>query len=190
MVAEWVELAGVEQRPPDHVQVDKGHGRIERRELWVVAADDMGRYLEEEFGWPAVKWMGQIRRYRRRLHQTEWESVTTTLWLAGGTHLPHLSPAQIQARLRTHWVIENGVFHVRDVTQDEDRLHGRAIAFPLSTLRNAAINLIRQAGFHYIPDARRLLPSRPDFGLSWLFDHPSLENCQALGKGPGLSRQK
>jgi hypothetical protein len=158
------------------VQVDKGHGRIERRELWVVPAGEMEPYLAEEFGWPAVKLMGQIRRYRRPLHQTEWESIKTTLWIAGGTHLPALSPAQIQTHLRDHWVIENSIFHVRDVTQDEDRLHGRTIAFPLSTLRNAAINLIRKAGFPFIPDARRLLPSYPDFGLSWLFHRPSFEH--------------
>ncbi len=46
----------------------------------------------------------------------------------------------------------------------------------LAALRNAAINLIRQAGLRYIPDARRFLPSTPDFGLSWLFHPPSLEN--------------
>lgn len=166
----------MEQRPPDDVQVNKDHGRIERRELWVVPAADMGRYLAEEFDWPAVKYMGQIRRYRRRLHQRAWESVKTTLWMAGGSCLPALSPAQIQQRLRTHWTIENGVFHVRDVTQDEDRLPGRQIAFSLSTLRNAAINLIRKAGFRYIPDARRFLPSTSDFGLSWLFRPPPLDN--------------
>jgi hypothetical protein len=78
--------------------------------------------------------------------------------------------------LRRHWVIENGIFHVRDVTYAEDRLHGRQIGFTLSALRNSAINLIRRAGFQYVIDARRHLPSRSDIGLSWLFQAPSFEN--------------
>jgi hypothetical protein len=119
--------------------------------------------------------MGQIRRFHRQLHQDEWESIETTLWIAGGKNLPHLSPVRIQSLLREHWCIENCVFRVRDVTCDEDRLHGRTIAFSLSALRNEAINLIRRAGFRFIPDARRFLPSTPDFGLSWLFQAHSLE---------------
>lgn len=35
---------------------------------------------------------------------------------------------------------------------DEDRLHGRQIAYCLSMLRNMAINLIRGTGYPYIPD--------------------------------------
>jgi hypothetical protein len=176
LVAEWLHVAGVNERAPDHVQVDKGHGRVERREVWAVPAGELGAYLQADYDWPSVQWMGQIQRYRRFLRQTEWESVKTTLWIAGGKNLPPLSPEQIQQLLRRHWVIENGVFHVRDVTYSEDRLHGRRIGLPLSVLRNSAINLIRHAGFQYVIDARRYLPSLTDIGLSWLFHIPSLEN--------------
>jgi hypothetical protein len=176
LVVDWVTKAQVDQRAPDHVQVTKGHGRVERRELWMVPAGDMGAYLHADFAWPHSKWMGQIRRYRRHLHQAEWETVTTTFWIAGGANLPSLSPAYVQDLLRDHWCIENAVFHVRDVTYNEDRLHGRRTGLALSVLRNQAINLIRRAGFRYIPDAKRRLPSHPDLGLSWLFDPLSLEN--------------
>jgi hypothetical protein len=176
LVVEWVTQAQVDQRAPDHVAVNKGHGRVERRELWVVPAGEMGRYLHQDFEWPHPQWMGQIRRYRRSLHQSTWDTVKTTFWIAGGSQLPSLSPARIQELLRGHWCIENAVFHVRDVTYAEDRLHGRRIGFSLSALRNEAINLIRRAGFRYIADAKRLLPSRPDLGISWLFGSPSLEN--------------
>jgi hypothetical protein len=43
-----------------------------------------------------------------------------------------------------------------------------------------AINIIRQAGFHCIPDARRSLLVKPDLGLSYLFEPPVLENGYAL----------
>ena len=172
LVADWVARAGVEQRPPDHVQTDKGHGRMERRELWVVPAGALGAYLQADFAWPAVRYVGQIRRYRRQLHQTDWDSVLTTLWMAGGTHCPDLTPAQLQYHLRAHWTIENSVFYVRDTSFAEDFLHGRKIAFTLSALRNAAVNLIRHAGFPYIPDAGRLLPATPGRDLMWLFGEP------------------
>jgi len=157
--------------------VDKGHGRIERRELWVVPGQELGAYLEEDYDWPALCPCGLVRRYRRQNHQEEWESVETTLWIAGG-HLPEPlpGPAQLQASLRHHWTIENGVFYVRDVSMDEDRLHGRRIGFALSALRNGAINIIRRLGFLYIPDARRFLSARPDRGLPLLFGNASLEN--------------
>jgi len=166
----------VDKRPPDDIKVDKAHGRLERRELWVVPAGEMTAYLQDEFGWEHVKLMGQVRRYRRRLHMDHWESVKTTLWIAGGENLPLLSPAQLQDHLRQHWTIENRVFYVRDVSLDEDRLHGRKIGFPLSVIRNISLNLIRHLGFRFIPDARRSLSADTDFGLSHLFRPPPLEN--------------
>ncbi len=57
---------------------------------------------------------------------------------------------------------------MRDVSYDEDRLHGRAIGGVLSTLRNVAINLIRRLAYRYIPDGWRALSARPDEGLSLL----------------------
>ena len=75
---------------------------MERRELWVVPAGEVRSYLDKDFDWPAVQFVGQIRRYRRRLFQPDWESVITTLWMAGGTNLPDLTPSQIQYHLRAH----------------------------------------------------------------------------------------
>lgn len=75
----WVEAHGGDQRPSDHVQVNKGHGRLERRELWVVPAQELAAYLEQDYDWPALRLCGLLRRYRRRTHQENWESVTTTL---------------------------------------------------------------------------------------------------------------
>lgn len=174
-MSEWVEAHGGDRRRPDHVQVNKGHGRIERRELWVTPGQELGDYLEQDFDWPGVRLCGLIRRYRRPWRQRDWTSVKTTLWIAGG-NLCDLTPARIQAHLRGHWTIENAIFYVRDVSYDEDLLHGRIIGFSLSALRNGAINIIRQAGFRYIPDARRFLPARHDLGLTFLFEPPMLEN--------------
>lgn len=106
---DWIEAHGGDQRKPDDIQINKGHGRIERRELWVTPAQELGDYLEQDFDWPGVRFCGLIRRYRRPSHQRHWASITTTLWIAGG-HIPELSPDRIQARLREHWTIENALF--------------------------------------------------------------------------------
>lgn len=75
LVAEWLQEAGVDARPPDHMTVNKGPvplaARVECREVWAVPAGELGFNVEADFDWPAVQWIGQIRRYRRSLHQSE-----------------------------------------------------------------------------------------------------------------------
>ncbi len=164
----WVEAHT--DREPDEVSVDKGHGRVERREIWVVESKELGEYLAQEYRWPDLKWSGRIRRLRKRIGKEEWEEEREDVWVAGG-NIEDLTGERAAALLRGHWGIENAVFRVRDVDYDEDRLHGRAIGLVLSTLRNIAINLLRRAGFRYIPDGQRDMAARPDRGLS-LITHP------------------
>ena len=155
------------ERPPDDVQWGKGHGRQECRELWLVDGREMTAYLAEEFHWPGLRLCGRIRRSRRAIGATRWEEQETHTWVSS------LSPEGVTAKeiarmLRGHWTVENSVFRVRDVSYDEDRLHGRKIARGLSSLRNVAINIIRQAGYPFIPDGWRDIASRPDHGLQLL----------------------
>jgi hypothetical protein len=90
------------QRPADDVQVSKGHGRLERRELWVVPAAELEAYLAEEYHGPQVRLVGQVRRTRWRLGHNSAPSVQSTLWIAGGA-LPDITPAQLQTDLRVDW---------------------------------------------------------------------------------------
>jgi hypothetical protein len=167
LVAEWTTAlrAAADMPEPDVVEVNKGHGRIERREVWAVRSGELEGYLEQEYGWPAVKWCGRIRRARRRSHQAEWESVEEHVWVFGGHSVP-ASPLTIARWLRGYWTIENGVFHVLDVSYGEDRSHARRIGVPLSKIRLTAINLIRGLGYRYIPDGWREISALPDFGLA------------------------
>lgn len=84
-----------------------------------------------------------------------------------------MTAEDIAQALRGHWVIENGIFRVRDVSYDEDRLHGRKIGRGLSSLRNVAINIIRYAGYPFVPDGWRDIASRTGFGL-YLLRHMRL----------------
>lgn len=59
---------------------------------------------------------------------------------------------------RRHWEIENRLFHVRDVTFDEDRSQVRKKRGPeiMSLIRNLVVTLIRLDGrFKYIPSGLR-----------------------------------
>ena len=162
----WLEGNGVYARPPDEVEVSKGHGRLEKRELWLVESGELGQYLEQEYAWPGLRWCGRIKRRRRKLTQAEWEEEEG-LWVAGG-NVPCLTAKQALEGLRGHWEIENRLFWVRDVSWDEDRLHGRAIGPGLSGLRNVVINILRRLGYRYIPDGWRAMAARPDRGLALL----------------------
>lgn len=148
-------------RPPNALSWDKGHGRIECREVWLEECPELGEDVAQEMGWPGLKWCGWWRRWRR---QGGVEEEKTGMWIAGGA-LDRLTPEQVLRWLREHWVMENCVFRVRDVT-GEDRLHGRKIGPALSILRSVGINFARWLGHRYVPDAQRHLSAQPDRGLS------------------------
>ena len=156
-----------EGAPPDDITYDKQHGRLEQREYWWVAADELEPYVAETYGWRGLKLCGRVRRSRRRLHQADWESVETSCWVCLSLHDPP-DGAQCCRCLRQHWGIENRVFWVLDVTYGEDRNHARRIGLPLTKIRHTAINILRRLQFRYIPDGHRAAAARPDCGLPWL----------------------
>lgn len=154
--------------PPDWRECERQHGRLEVREYWWVEADsEMEAYLEREYGWPAVRWYGRVRRRRRPLYRSEW-STQEVVVVYGTRRGPMPTPQQLSRWTRGHWEVENCVFWVLDVTYREDQNHARKIGRPLHAFRCAAINMIRQQGFRYIPDGRRAAAARPDRGLAWL----------------------
>jgi len=149
------------------VQWDKGHGRVECRELWVVDGGEMTAYLGEELHWPGLHLCGRIRRSRRTIGARTWEEQQTHTWVTSLSR-ERATAEEIARALRGHWTVENGVFRVRDVSYDEDRLHGRKIASALSSLRNIAINIFRQSRYPFIPDGWRDVASQPDHGIQLL----------------------
>lgn len=161
------------EREADAIQWGKEHGRLECREVWLERCPDLGEYVAQELDWPALKWCGRFRRRRRRIGEQEWAEEEEGPWIAGGA-LERLEAGEVLVWLREHWVIENCVFRVRDVSGDEDRLHGRKVGPALSIFRNLTINFARWLGYCYLPDAQRDLASRPDRGLALLL---GIGNC-------------
>lgn len=78
------------------------------------------------------------------------------------------SPQVLAEFVRGHWGIENRLHWVRDVTFDEDHSQVRTGNSPqiMASLRNAAITLLRLAGYSNIAAALHEHAYRPSV-LSW-----------------------
>ena len=72
-------------------------------------------------------------------------------------------PAEIAAIIRGHWLIEDQLHWVRDVTYDEDRSQVRTGNGPrvMASLRNLAITIVRLTGETSIAAALRHHARRP-----------------------------
>ena len=154
-------------RPADLIHDSKGHGRIERREVWFVNATELAPYLQQERGWKNLRLVGKIRCSRRRTHDTEWRSQEMTTWICSRDPAK-ITVNQVAQALRHHWTIENGVFYVRDVSYGEDRSHARLVGVVMSAIRNLAISIIRKAEYPFMTDAWADISASPDFGFSLL----------------------
>jgi len=142
--------------PPQDETVDKGHGRIEQREIWTSTA------LNDYVDFPHV---AQVFCIRRTTTDPQGKVIkgrkSNTDRAYGLTSLSprQASPADLLACNRGHWEIENRLHHVRDMTYDEDRSQVRRGRRPhtMATLRNTAISLLRLAGARNIAAATRYL---------------------------------
>jgi predicted transposase YbfD/YdcC len=133
---------------------ERGHGRIETREVRVAPAPD-GLF-------PYAKQVIVVYRERSdldgRMTSSETSYYLTSIATQDGD-------AQLLAgHVRGHWQIENRVHWVRDWSFDEDRHQLRAAASParaLATLRNLTMSLLRLAGVDNIASALRWIARDP-----------------------------
>jgi len=140
-----------------------GHGRFERREVWVMHDPELNRYLGSsgEVGtpWPYV---GQVCWIKRERLSKNKRSVEVTFAIT--SLLPEEADAQrIGLELRGYWAaVENGSHCVRDTTLQEDASQVRTDAAPqvMSALRNLALTLLRGEGKTNIAAALRTFGAR------------------------------
>jgi hypothetical protein len=142
--------------PPQHTTLDKGHGRLEKREIWTSI--ELNDYLD----FPDVGQVFCIRRTTTDLDGNVVKgrtSIEETVYGLTSLSPQRASPALLLAYNRGHWQIENRLHHVRDMTYDEDRSRVRRARRPhvMATLRNVAISLLRLAGAENIAAATRHL---------------------------------
>jgi len=122
--------------------VEKGHGRLEVRELRVTS--ELAGYLD----WPYVQQVVELKRTWTR------KGVTKEEVKYGITSLPAevASAERVLELKRGHWGIENRLHYVKDVTLGEDgsNLHCGAGPQVMAALRNTAVSLLRRAGHQTI----------------------------------------
>lgn len=129
--------------------VDKGHGRLESREITVSSQ------LKGYSDWPGLEQVFKLDRRRIDIKTGRQEQEITY----GLTSLSttEASPQRLLYLTRAYWGIESGLHQYRDVTFKEDRTRltrgnaGRVMA----SLNNLVIGLLRHAGETNIAAARR-----------------------------------
>jgi predicted transposase YbfD/YdcC len=124
-------------RDPDHAELDRSHGRVTRRSIWVTDAGEMD--------FPQVRRVARIRRDRYdrdgQLLSKEIVHAVTSL------DAEKASAESLAGIARGQWGIES-VHWVRDTAYDEDANTGYSGNGPqvMATLRNLAISLLYLAG--------------------------------------------
>ena len=115
--------------------MNKGHGRIEIRELDTTPA--LSKYLSD---WPGP---GQVFRIRRQ-RITNGKATDETVYGITSLKFEVADAERLLALNRGHWEIENLCHGIRDTHMGEDACRVRSSDAPqvLAGLRNAATHLL------------------------------------------------
>jgi predicted transposase YbfD/YdcC len=154
---EMVDAATAGKREFDYREAstwDKGHGRIEERRA--VASSELRDYS----GWPGLQ---QVVRIRRTWVQ-QGRTRQATHYLVTSLPAEEASSRQLMALRRGHWLIENRLHYVKDVTLGEDSslIHAGNGGAVMAGLREAALNLLRRGGTQAVAAAMRFNNQRPE----------------------------
>ena len=135
-VSEYLDNPPESAKLLSHQELDKGHGRVEKRTATVCHDVD---WLLQRRDWPGLSAIGKVVAERRLADGTE--SVDTRYYLLSA----ELSAERFGRVVRSHWAIENSLHWVLDVTMDEDRARNRKGngAACLGVVRRLALNIAR-----------------------------------------------
>jgi predicted transposase YbfD/YdcC len=152
---------GVLRLPEQHAQTtEKAHGRVDIRSIRV--SSELKGYSD----WPGLEQVFEIRRC--------WHSkgVWKEAVRYGVTSLPATlaNPERLLKLKRGHWMIENGLHYVKDVTMGEDKstVHSENGPKIMAALRNTVVSLLRHAGFSTIAARMRYNSTHPQAALEVL----------------------
>ncbi len=136
---EGAEAFGFDGVSYDHAAtVGKGHGRLERRECWVITDEDCLDYLHPQGHWPQLKAAVKAMGHR----QTAAGSTSKPRYYISSLSA---SAEQLLAVIRSHWSIENSLHWTLDVSFGEDQCRVRKDNGPqnINTLRQIGHNLLK-----------------------------------------------
>ncbi len=118
--------------------VNKGHGRLEKRQCWAIADPRAFEYIRHYQGWTDLQTLVRLVRERRLPDKVE---VETAYYISS---LPN-DARRILSATRAHWAIENSCHWVLDVTFGEDASRIRVGDSPqnMAVLRHLALNILK-----------------------------------------------
>ena len=164
--------------------VDKGHGRLETREITVSSS--LRGYLD----WPGAEQVMKIERHRVEIRSGK-EGHETAYAITSQTRA-EASPKDLLYQHRTYWGIENGLHHRRDTTFQEDRCRATRghVGRVMAIINNLVIGLLSRTGQSNHAAARRAYSAYPYRALRLLtasplrlWDRP-VQGVPALDSGP------
>jgi predicted transposase YbfD/YdcC len=120
--------------------IEKGHGRIERRQCWVIDAPDCVQHLHTCYpDWPKLATLVRLRSERRLAEQ---RTTSERFFI---TSLPANAKLILEAA-RAHWQIENQLHWTLDVVfrEDDSRIRSGHAAQNFALLRRFALSVIRR----------------------------------------------
>lgn len=145
-----------------HKESNKGHGRLEIREIWT--STQMNEWFEKE--WAG---MAQVFQIRRTVQEKGEERVEIVY---GMTNVPrNKADAKRHFELnRKHWYIENRLHWRRDVTLGEDASQVRSHGAPevLAALNGGLLALLDFQGVKNVAKQMRHLCAQPREALQLL----------------------
>jgi len=122
-----------------HQTVEKGHGRLEKRQCWVFDPQPWQTYFRTLDNWTGLKSVVMVRAQR----QIDAEVTSETRFFI--TSLSTQAQTILQA-VRRHWGIENELHWVLDVAfnEDQSRVRQGQAAENLAVVRQLVLNLLKQ----------------------------------------------
>jgi predicted transposase YbfD/YdcC len=118
---------------------NKGHGRIETRECWVIDDQNLLEDFRTSHRWPGLSSIIKITAQRKHDQKTSRKDRD---------YICSFSPdaTYILQATRAHWHIENSLHWVLDVAfrEDHNRVRKGYAAENLAVLRHIALNLLKQ----------------------------------------------
>jgi predicted transposase YbfD/YdcC len=120
--------------------VEKDHGRLERRQHWILHDPEVLAHLDPKRAWANLHAIGLVERQRQMGDQPP--TCEQHYYLLSAP----LNAQDFAAAVRSHWGIEHQVHWLLDVSFHEDacRVHTGHAARNLAVVRHLALNLLRQ----------------------------------------------
>ena len=147
-------------------QVDKGHGRIEKRTLTVSSL------LAETSDWPGLAQVFKLQYFATTLHgELLWSEVVYGLTSLAASEA---SPADLLKVRRQEWAIESQLHYRRNVTLGEDacRCKHTQLAQAFATLNKLVLALLLRNQSTNAAQAQRYYAAHPDHALNLLLRAP------------------